>query len=1406
MQRRERVAREAAAADSCFVLLLSQPPCTVSAMVLLEANDTLSASGQTSDRWSLCRAGIVNVYQYENEVLHFGGGRLLLRGVNGSGKSTAMNMLLPFLLTTRQRGIDAAGEQVGILKSWMLDGRDDSQPVGYLWIEFERRGEYLACGCGVRANRASDNVSTWWFVTAKRPGIDFGLVRDGVALSPDVLRAVLDEGTVYSERQRRDYRREIEDRLFGGASIDQHIGLIHLVRDPRVGDRIDVELPQRLVDALPQLSEQALAEAAQPLDDLEEHRRNVTALERSVAAIEGLLVVYRAYCVGDLRRRMNEGAERLDALRRRTRAEEEAQRTADESEAEVVRLDEQIAHLESESRRLGTQIAALEESQAYKSGQELVTLEELVHDLDLRRAGAEDRVTACAQRADEQGAEVKAEQRCSRGDLEQLNESLADAARLAIHSGLARRPPGPVQMSEAPLDGLDANEPAAPFDASAVKRGLADSQGALSQRRGDLAEMDDARRMLDGAVEAQTSADAALETAEAAARSASDGHAQRVRALATANSEWGGRARLWAMKIRPLLLDAELDSAAVSTLANSEETTADTPQDLRTELQAGADALVTFGVNAVAACEHRLAAERAAEHDAQAVVDKLAAQTEPAPPRFEWQGAADHCIADLIDFDPHLDHNRRSGLEAALDASGLLAARLTENGSAELASGELVAVATGRVESPLSELLRVTVPDRLSGVVDVGLVADLLDSISSDTSAGVSTAVGVDGAFRIGALEGRHCKERSEFIGATARRETLERDRSDAAEVLEQARSLANATEAELSTLSESRDHASRLQSEIPGTSEIEEATGALDAAAATAEEAEAVKQDAAGRASDAERAAIAASDELQRRSVTLSLPSDHDGLASRRADLVEFSEILQRCRSQTAAVDRSTVSWSAAAGRWRTADDDLRREQRELSAIKDEHGRQNQRLDTIRRSIGRDYQNVVTERDRCRGEKTAAETRLPLVRADRDDAVERRARSNAGTGIAAQHRESAEHECEGTRQSLIEAVETPGLLEAVAFPAGSSTVEQAASARSGDEGLKDLLGWIKQLLDVEHAGGASSRVDAAADTVDINSVHQSLRQRRDTLGAGWDAEARHLGPSLPLVIEVTGPAGRAPLAQAARVASEQHRQQAGLLDQKQADALRELLQGLIATEIAEKVHGAEELVELMNERLGSVTTAHDVGVRLRWRLSPELDAPTARMVELLAKRPDLRLEDDQHELRTLLSERLDEARSHDPDGPYRQLIGEALDYKQWHEMSVMLKRGDSRETRLGRRTPLSEGEKKIVTYLTLFAAVAASHDALAAQHPDPDRPGIARFVLLDDAFAKISEDNHAALFGLIVDLDLDLVATSERLWGTHATVPQLAITEVVRDADLKTILLEHYRWDGTTMSPRAVQ
>jgi hypothetical protein len=159
----------------------------------------------------------------------------------------------------------------------------------------------------------------------------------------------------------------------------------------------------------------------------------------------------------------------------------------------------------------------------------------------------------------------------------------------------------------------------------------------------------------------------------------------------------------------------------------------------------------------------------------------------------------------------------------------------------------------------------------------------------------------------------------------------------------------------------------------------------------------------------------------------------------------------------------------------------------------------------------------------------------------------------------------------------------------------------------------------------------------------------------------------------------------------------------------------------------------------------------------------------------------------------------VEQARSENPEASYRTVIGEILDYRTWHEMRIYLRRPGRSDELLTRRTTLSEGEKKLVTVLPMASAAAAS----AAAH-DPHGVGAPRLVLLDDAFAKVSEDNHAKLFGLLVDLDVDFVVTSERLWGTHAVVPALAITEVLRDPELRAIALVHYRWDGRELSVAA--
>ena len=227
--------------------------------------------------------------------------------------------------------------------------------------------------------------------------------------------------------------------------------------------------------------------------------------------------------------------------------------------------------------------------------------------------------------------------------------------------------------------------------------------------------------------------------------------------------------------------------------------------------------------------------------------------------------------------------------------------------------------------SPLSNHLTVTLPDRLIGEVDEGLVAKLLASISYDTSSGATTAVGTDGTFRIGSLRGRHSKEQAEFIGLTARRGALNRARQEAAERLEEARAVLSRSEAERAEHRASLDEVVHHRSELPITNGILTALAKADAAAGADMVAGAEKAAAAERVAEAEQANQSAhrmpSSGWRRRSA---LPADRDGLHAVGRDLDELSSVLDRCRSGVNTLRRSVEDWRSAAGRRRTATGDL--------------------------------------------------------------------------------------------------------------------------------------------------------------------------------------------------------------------------------------------------------------------------------------------------------------------------------------------------------------------------------------------------------------------------------------------------------------------------------------------------
>ena len=129
----------------------------------------------TGARFRLHRAGIQNVWQYDEQEFSFGDGRLLLRGKNGAGKSKALEMLLPYLLDGDSRALDATGTGRTTLAWLMLDGFEQTNRLGYLWVEFRGTADdgghrHLTLGAAIRASKSTQKAVPTFFVTPLRIG------------------------------------------------------------------------------------------------------------------------------------------------------------------------------------------------------------------------------------------------------------------------------------------------------------------------------------------------------------------------------------------------------------------------------------------------------------------------------------------------------------------------------------------------------------------------------------------------------------------------------------------------------------------------------------------------------------------------------------------------------------------------------------------------------------------------------------------------------------------------------------------------------------------------------------------------------------------------------------------------------------------------------------------------------------------------------------------------------------------------------------------------------------------------------------------------------------------------------------------------------------------------------------
>ncbi|MFD5569098.1 TIGR02680 family protein [Streptomyces cadmiisoli] len=1339
-------------------------------------------------RWQPLRVGLVDLFHYDVEEFRFRDGRLLLRGNNGTGKSKVLALTLPFLLDgdLSPRRVEPDGDP-GKRMEWnlLLGGEHPhSERLGYTWIEFGRldgtAGEqhFRTLLCGLKAVSGRGIARHWYAVTRQR--VDHGstertedtfrlLDSTGTALSRDRLaEAVATHGMVYD--QAKAYRRAVDEALFG-LGDQRYAALVDLLiqlRQPQLSKRPnEAALSRALTEALPPMDQAVIADVAEAFRSLDEEKDELAAASAAERAASAFLEHYRRYARIATRRRARLPRTEHSRYERVQRDLAEAQERRRHAEEKRAAAGEEISSLAETAERLRAQEKALREAPEMRDARELehaaLAVARTAQAADRARGDGEQATTLHTKALGRFGA---AENRLRSARL-RAQETFAQAREHAAAAHVAL--PMDDQLPEPEL------RRAAQDAANRTQRSLAHVEGLLEAAERATATHRQASGRLD---EAESDLAVAAESHGAA----EEGVAGAGQALLDAVRE---RARDWTELAFP-------DETGL--LDELQEWTRHLDGPYPARVHAARAHTVRSADLADRAAEAARRASALAERTDEARRELAALEAgggrEPQPPatrtpdlREQLPGAP---LWRLVDFRDDLPESDRAGLEAALEASGLLDAWVLPDGSALAVNGHdvMLAPSSGPVGGPsLADVLRPDVDhgDERAASLGEATVIGLLAAVGLGSGGGTETWVAADGRFRVGALTGTWAKPTAAYIGEGAR-EAARRARIAVLGIeLASLREESQAAAARFEAIAAHRRTLDAELASVPDESPLTRAHALVSAAADTVRKARLRREERAAEVTEAAGRAERAATELIESATDLGLPADRAGLTGVRHALGSLAAALAALwpavREQGEAARQVDDEHAEAADAERRAGELAARAEaaeREAAAADERHL-------TLRSTVGA----AVAELERRLAETDDAQR---ICEADQKAAQRRHAEADREAGRAEGRIEQLEKDLTdavGARADAIAALQrftATGLL-AVALP------ELATPA--ADDGPWAATPAIALARAIETGLSSVDDTDAAWERVQ-RRLSEELKTLQDTLSRhGHSASARMVEDGMVVDIVYQGRDRAVPeLAEALA-------KEVGELTRILSAHEREILETHLITEVAgtlqELIGAAEHQVRDMNTELEDRPTSTGMRLRLVWRPSRKAPLGLGQARERLRQSADAWTAEDRTAVGEFLQAQIARQQSDDGSGSWLEHLTAALDYRSWHEFGVERHQHGRWMPATG---PASGGERVLAVSVPLFAA-ASSHYASAGS------PHAPRLVTLDEAFAGVDDDSRAKCLGLLSAFDLDVVMTSEREWACYPQVPGIAIAQLSRIDDVAAVLVTRWEWDGTRRQRR---
>lgn len=1334
------------------------------------------------ERWQPLRLGLVDLFYYDQEEFRFRDGRLLLRGNNGTGKSKVLALTLPFLFDgdlSAHRVEPDADPSKRMEWNLLLGGEHpNDERLGYAWLELGRQGddgaEFCTIGCGLKAVKGRGIAAHWFFVTDQRVGEDLTLVdATGVALTADRLSdAVGTRGVVH--RRARDHRRAVDERLFGlgesryGALMD----LLIKIRAPQLSKRPDERgLSNALTDALPPLDDALITDVAEAFRALEEDGEQLAAMVEARDASERYLTTYRAYARMATRRRAAPVRQAQTGFDRVSRELAEAQELHADAQAALAAAQETLAALRTEQTRLDARRQALLDDPAARSAAELRRASEDANRAERRHTEARDAVACLDRRVAELGA------RLAKADAEETDAASAVAAIQDGATGHAEQ----ACIASPFTHALSERDP------SELRRritSLTDRQQVAIERL---------RQLMVASEQARAALARARSTTEQLVSEHADAVTRRDDAGARLRGEGAGYARAVRAHLAAASELALPDPAAAFAELDAWLETVSGPNPVALAASAAGHAAARRQAQAHAQANASAGDVRAAIAELEREIEQLESGVHPLPPAPHTRapetrsGRAGAPLWQLVDFREDVRAEARAGIEAALEAAGILDGWVTPSGALVDPDTEDTLLAATGGPHPGPQLAEVLVPAIGDGTgVSEAHVRGLLGAIGlgeSDAPVWVSDG----GRFGNGILRGAWRKPAATFIGHAAREAARTARLADLRDRATATHAELVAVEQQLSEIARRQEQLERELAELPPDTPVHDADRALAAVAAELDTL-------AGRLEGAKAVEQRARAAEERTAATVQTEAADLGLPPREDELTEVAVALGRLREVLAAL------WPALERRQRA-------DHARALALEDVGAAESEQRETVARRTAAEHQLAAAaeRRDTLQATVGTAVEELERQLAEvggalaSNDAAQRRTDTELG---AAQRAEGA---ADGRRGELERQLDT-------------ATSERSAAV----DGLRRFAttGLIAVALpDIATPGGdaewtvthalrlAREIEQALSGDADEDARWQRLqRQVTDELGALADALRRHGNNAAAsfreegIVVEVTFRAHTTSLPALTAALAEDVQERQRLLDAREREILENHLVDEVASTLQELVTSAEQRVDDTNRELAERPTSTGMRLRLRWTADPDgPDGLTDARARLLRQTAEAWSEADRIAVGGFLQNQIKAVRAQDATGTWHDHLTHALDYRRWHRFTVERHQGGAWRSATG---PSSGGERVLAASIPLFAAASSYYSSAANPHAP-------RIVLLDEAFAGVDDRARAKCLGLLAAFDLDVVMTSEREWGCYAEVPGLAIAQLSRIDGVAAVLVTPWAWDGnarTMLAPDGPQ